>query len=205
MSSSNFRMSSLNLRCVTTQRAEIECVLMREEHVVHLPEPSLSARRFSSFRCLLRVRVYLHERKVSEHESHLVRQHALNALNGLEREPAVRALIITVLDQSDYGVNRASSVILRAYGWYQGSCCNLHYGLRDMTMKELPATTLPLSLPPYRVAGGYLGCPVAFRKRNLIEHVIDGKAGMNHQANEGARVGDRDRTQVKDHSESKPG
>jgi hypothetical protein len=97
----------------------LERILVLEQCVVHLPEPSLRTRCLCGFGSVLRVRMRLRERKMTEHESEAIVHHSPHILDDWMRTPAMRALEIAVLDERHRRCPRSDGVILFADGYYQ--------------------------------------------------------------------------------------
>jgi hypothetical protein len=104
-----------------------QLVLMREEAIVHLPEPSLRAGGLGGLRRGGGTGMQIRHRKVPEHEPEPVAE----ALEQVQHHgiglAAVRALEVAVLDQRHGGVGRAAHVISRDIDG-RGERCSLHIG-----------------------------------------------------------------------------
>src|SRR6185503_17623991 len=79
----------------------IECLLILEQPIVHLPKTILSAGGFSPFRRCFSVRMYLRERKVTKDKPQTISHCIYNFLQDRIRGSAVRAFKIPVLNQGD--------------------------------------------------------------------------------------------------------
>src|SRR5260370_1199434 len=86
----------------------LERVLVSKEHIVHLPERALRARRLGGLRGLLGMRMDAGERKVPEHEAELVWLPREQLLYDAIRRAGIRALVVAVHHERGGGVPRAS-------------------------------------------------------------------------------------------------
>jgi hypothetical protein len=84
---------------VLHQAVILEGLLVLEHGDVHLGELSLGGRGFSDFGSVLRVGVHCRQREVAEDVTELVAEHILQLLHDRHRCPAVRTLVIAVLNQ----------------------------------------------------------------------------------------------------------
>src|SRR5881628_2888025 len=100
---------------------------------MHLPELVLRSRRFGRLRRLLSVGVTLAQREVAVHEPQSRSHVLLDRLDDGVRAPAVRALVIAVLDQCNSRMGWALDVVPLAHR--QGQCCGRvapgHAGVRS--------------------------------------------------------------------------
>jgi hypothetical protein len=96
---------------VLQQVVIFERVLVLEEAGMHLEELPLSPSGFGGFGGVLRVLVQPREREVAEDEAELVTQEPLEILHDGHRCPAVRTLVISVLDQGYRSALRALDVV----------------------------------------------------------------------------------------------
>jgi hypothetical protein len=96
---------------VLQQVVIFERVLVLEEAGMHLEELPLGPSGFGRFGGVLRVRVQPREREVAEDEAELVTQEPLEILHDGHRCPAVRTLVISVLDQGYRSALRALDVV----------------------------------------------------------------------------------------------
>src|SRR6267142_1769030 len=72
---------------------------MSVEKVVHLPELPLHRGRLGGFGGARRARVRLRQREIPEHEAHAPAQDLLHFLHNRIGTPAVRALVVAILDE----------------------------------------------------------------------------------------------------------
>ena len=91
-------------------------LLVLEESVVHLPELPLGRSGFGRLGRVLRVRVRVGARRVTEHEAKAVAEAPLQLLHDGVGATAVVALEVTVFDQRDRRSRRTEGVIARADG-----------------------------------------------------------------------------------------
>src|SRR5262249_28658953 len=84
---------------------------MLVQQVVHLPELPLSGGGLPRFSCALRVRVHLRQREVPEDEAEADAQRLLHLVDDRIGLPAIRALVVAILDQGDRRVLRTLAVI----------------------------------------------------------------------------------------------
>src|SRR5580658_2432765 len=82
-----------------------------EQQLVHLPELALLRGGLGRLRGLLGVRMDLGDREVPEDKPDLRRVPVEHAVDVAERAPAVRALIVTVLQDRHRGIDRAADVV----------------------------------------------------------------------------------------------
>ena len=88
-----------------------QVVLVREQPVVHLPERALRRRRLRRLGRHLGVRVDVGERKVPPDVAQLVAERVEQLADDDLRLPAVRALVVAVLDERDGRGLRAADVV----------------------------------------------------------------------------------------------
>src|SRR5439155_9834188 len=90
-----------------------------EQAVVHLPELALRSRSFGGLRRVLRVGVALAQREVAVHESQSATHPLLDRFDDGVRAPAVRALVVAVLDQRNRRICRTLDVVALPHGQRQ--------------------------------------------------------------------------------------
>src|SRR4029077_7814123 len=78
---------------------------------MHRPKASLFCSRFGGFSCMLSMRMNIRERKMPEGKTQVVPKSALNFSNDWLNFAANGAFVISVLQQRNWRVNRASQVI----------------------------------------------------------------------------------------------
>ena len=98
---------------VARQVVRLQLVLMVEQPVVHRPERALLARRLGRLGGDLRVRVHVVERQVAPDVAQVVAERVEQLADGDLGLPAVRALVVAVLDERDRRVGRAADVVAR--------------------------------------------------------------------------------------------
>src|SRR3954454_23089369 len=96
---------------VAAQLLVAQALLVLVEHVVHLPELALGARRLGRLGGGLGARVLGGDRGGAEHEAQPVAHPRLHFLDDRIRGTAVRALVVAVLDQRDRRVRRSLDVV----------------------------------------------------------------------------------------------
>src|SRR5882672_6503160 len=92
----------------------LERALVLEDRIVHFPELALVRRRLGGLGRVLRVRVHLAEREISKDESEALAKLLLNGFHDRIRAPAMRALVVSVLDERDGRAGRTLRVVARA-------------------------------------------------------------------------------------------
>jgi hypothetical protein len=112
---------------VAAQLRVAQLELVREEAVVHVPEPSLGARCLGGLRGSGGVRVKVRHRKMTEHEPEPVAKTLEQIQHHRVRLAAVGALEVAVLDQRHRGVRPPAHVISRDVDG-RGERCGLHIG-----------------------------------------------------------------------------
>ena len=88
-----------------------EALLVREQQVVHVPEPALRAGCLGGQRGAQGSMVNLGEREVPECEPQVVRQHPLQLVHHAMGGAAERALVVAVLDERDRRGGGAVNVV----------------------------------------------------------------------------------------------
>ena len=100
---------------VAAKLVELEMRLVLEQEVVHRPEPPLRARGFGGKSRVKRMWMHPLERKMAKRHPE-AREAPQEQLHRGRRLPAVWALEVTVLDQSQCGMHRTDQVVCRADG-----------------------------------------------------------------------------------------
>ena len=74
---------------------------MLEQGIVHLPEAAIGGGSFGRLCRMLRVRMYLCQRKIAEHEPQLRPEAPLDFLDDWIRASAVRTLVVAVFNEGE--------------------------------------------------------------------------------------------------------
>ena len=90
----------------------VERTLVREQRLVHGPERVTLAGRLRHLGRVLRVWVRLRQREVAVHEPEAIAEPSADVLDDRKRGAAVRAFVVTILDERDWRVRRAGNVIV---------------------------------------------------------------------------------------------
>ena len=89
----------------------LQAMLVRIERFVHLPEPSLAARRLGGFRCEGGVRVDRRERELAVGEPEIAAEPIDDLFRDRMRPCAERALVVAVLHHREGRIVPASDVV----------------------------------------------------------------------------------------------
>src|ERR1700722_2410615 len=122
---------------MVTQLRRIRRLLLGQQHVVELPELALRRGRLSCFGGELRTGMNIVEREVAPHVTEVVAERGEQLAHDRLRLPAVRALEVAVLDQSDERVVRSADMVASRIH-VVGKVENVRGGADDLTSANLP-------------------------------------------------------------------